>query len=103
MIRLAMTVIRVFTVEIEANFRSEFEHKFNTLSKRLLENASGCNGLSVLKPSKWAPDEYAMISEWENETALAEFVGAHWNMSVIPSEMQKYAKNHSVSHYLSWQ
>jgi len=97
-----MTITRVFRVEIDTELRSEFEHKFNTLSKRMMENASGCNRLSVLRPTKWKSDENAMISEWENEAALAAFVGENWNTSVIPAEMEIYAKKHSVSHYTSW-
>ncbi len=88
-----MMVTRIFRVEIDSDLRSEFEQKFNTLSRGMMENACGCTRLSVLKPTKWAPDEYAMISEWENEAALAAFVGENWNTSVIPSEMEKYAKN----------
>ena len=51
---------------------------------------------------KWKPEEYAMISEWESEAELEEFIGENWNASVIPDDMEKYAKNHSVSHYKSW-
>ena len=97
-----MTITRIFRVEIDADLRSEFEHKFNTLSKSIIENASGCNRLSVLKPSKWAPDEYAMISERENEAALAAFVGENWNTAVIPSGMKRYTRKYSVTDYMSW-
>jgi len=56
-----------------------------------------------LRPSKWAPDEYAMISEWQDVEALIVFVGEDWNSSVIPSDMKKYAKDHSVRHFTSWE
>lgn len=98
-----MSITRVFRVEIHANLRAEFEPRFNSLSKGMVEQASGCIQLTVLRPSKWAPNEYAMISEWECEADLAAFAGNNWCESVIPIEMEKYANSHSVSHYLSWE
>jgi len=56
-----MTNTRLFTVEINSEFRKELKIKFATLFKGLFENASGCNRLTILKPTKWAPDEYSMI------------------------------------------
>ena len=89
-------------MEIESEIRLEFEEKFNSLSRSMVENAPGCIQLSVLKPSMWNPDEYAMISVWENEAALIAFAGEDWYLSVIPPEMKIYAKKHSVSHFRSW-
>jgi len=43
-----------------------------------------------------------MISVWENAAALTAFVGEEWNVPVIPPEMEKYAKQHSVVHFESW-
>ena len=95
-------IVRVFKVQVHSSLRDEFEHDFNTLSKKMMMSASGCIRQSVLKPTKWAPDEYAMISEWETESDLELFVGQNWYESVIPTEMERYAISHSVSHYTSW-
>ena len=95
-------IVRVFKVQIHSSLRYEFEHDFDTLSKEMVKSASGCIHQSVLKPTKWAPDEYAMISEWKTESDLELFAGQNWCESVIPAEMEKYAKSHSVSHYTSW-
>jgi len=97
-----MSIIRFFSVVIDPGQRIEFEIKFNTLSKGLLQNAPGCASFDVLRPSKWAPDEYAMISRWEHEAALVAFVGENWNESVIPSEMEKFVRSHSTYHFRSW-
>ncbi len=98
-----MSITRVFTVQIHADLRAEFETRFSSLSKSMVERASGCIHLAVLRPSKWAPNEYAMISEWESEADLVAFAGDNWSESVIPIEMEKYATSHSVSHYYSWE
>jgi len=87
-----MSVTRIFTVTINAELREEFEVKFNSLSRSMLEDAQGCLKFDVLRPSKWAPDEYAMISEWQDVEALIVFVCEDWNSSVIPSEMKNMRK-----------
>ena len=97
-----MSITRVFRVQIHEELRSEFEPKFNTLSKGIVESASGCIRQAVLRPTKWNPNEYAMISEWESEADLIAFAGENWSRSVIPSGMEKYAEIHSVSHFHSW-
>jgi len=97
-----VAITRIFKVVIDTRQRAEFEIKFNTLSKQMLENAPGCTNYEVLRPSKWAPDEYAMMSEWQNESALIAFAGEDWNTSVVPISMKKYSKSHSVCHYESW-
>jgi heme-degrading monooxygenase HmoA len=97
-----MSITRVFRVQIHASLRAEFEPKFNHLSKGIVERAAGCIRLTVLRPTKWTPNEYAMISEWESEEDLTAFAGENWNQSVIPAGMEVYAESHSVSHYHSW-
>lgn len=98
-----MSITRVFRVQIHAELRSDFEPKFQTLSQDLVKRAHGCIYHVILKPTKWTPDEYAMISEWESEDDLIAFAGENWSESVIPPEMEQFAKNHSVSHYDSWE
>ena len=97
-----MSITRVFRVQVHAGLRPEFEPQFNTLSKGIVERAPGCIRQAVLKPTKWNPNEYAMISEWESEDDLIAFAGKNWNRSVIPSGMEKFAESHSVSHFQSW-
>jgi len=49
-----------------------------------VDKAFGFLAVSILRPTKWSPDEYAMISEWQDETALKAFAGDNWNRAVIP-------------------
>ena len=44
-----------------------------------------------------------MISTWENEEALEAFAGERWCDAVIPTDMERYARTWSVSHYESWE
>jgi heme-degrading monooxygenase HmoA len=49
--------------------------------------------------SLWNPDEYAMITVWEDEHALAAFAGEEWHKAVIPPGMEKYPISFSVDHF----
>ncbi len=98
-----MSITRVFRVEVHGELKSEFEPKFNSVSRDMVEKAAGCIRQRVLKPTRWTPNEYAMISEWETEADLMAFVGEDWNQSVIPPDMARYAKSHCVSHFQSWE
>lgn len=97
-----MAIVRVFRVKIDLNLRDEFECKFETISVESVKSRAGFLGETIYKPSKWTPDEYAMISHWESEAALEAFAGANWREAVIPPEMSKYALDSWVHHYEAW-
>ncbi len=58
--------------------------------------------VSVLKPIKWAPDEYALISQWDNEDALKAFAGEQWNHAGISPVMEIVVADCWMHHYDSW-
>jgi heme-degrading monooxygenase HmoA len=97
-----MSITRIFRVRIVSDLRQEFEEKFSSVSVHAVDQASGFISVSILKPSKWAPDEYAMVSQWENEAALKAFAGEQWNHAVIPAGMEKFVVECWVHHYESW-
>lgn len=97
-----MAITRIFRVQINASLRSEFEEKFADISVRAVEGATGILSVSILKPTKWLRDEYAMISRWPDEESLRNFAGVRWNQAVIPAGMEKFVKKCSVHHYESW-
>ena len=93
-------IIRIFRVCIDPEFRADFERDFNTISVEAVNSHETSFPCEIGYPTKWNPDEYTMITKWENEEALVAFAGESWNESVIPDGMEKYAKHHSVSHFL---
>jgi heme-degrading monooxygenase HmoA len=97
-----VAITRVFRVEINAEFRTEFEAKFAETSVDAVMGASGSLSAVILKPTPWAPDEYAMISEWQDENALRAFAGDDWSRAVIPPGMQRFVKACWVHHYSPW-
>lgn len=100
--RSVMAITRIFRVRIAPERRHEFEEKFSSISIRAVNEAQGFLSVSILKPTEWAPDEYAMVSQWENEAALKSFAGIQWNHAVIPHGMEKFVVECWVHHYESW-
>ena len=60
---------------------------------------AGSLGLSIHRPTAWAPDEYCMVSTWADEAALQAFAGEHWKQTVIPAGMQRFVAECWVHHY----
>ncbi|XZG69356.1 antibiotic biosynthesis monooxygenase family protein [Chitinibacteraceae bacterium HSL-7] len=97
-----MPITRLFRVRIVPEPRGEFEPRFATRSVHLVNQAAGFPRLATLQPTRWAPDESAMISVWQNEAALEVFAGPDWQQPVIPPEMAQYAAECRGHHYASW-
>lgn len=97
-----MAITRIFRVRIIPELRQAFEEKFSSVSVHAVNDACGFLEVSIHKPTKWAPDEYAMISQWESEAALKAFAGEQWSQAVIPAGMEKFVVECWVHHYESW-
>ena len=97
-----MAITRIFRVRIVPELREEFEEKFSSVSIRAVNEAQGFLSVTILKPTKWAPDDYSMVSQWENEVALRGFAGEQWVYAVIPPGMEKFVIEYWVHHYKSW-
>ncbi len=95
-------ITRIFRVQITPALREEFEEKFATISIEAVESREGFKSVSIHKPTKWAPNEYVMISEWKNEESLARFAGNDWHQAVIPEGMEKFVEACWVHHYGEW-
>lgn len=95
-----MMILRIFRVTIKPEYREDFERDFNSISIDMVKNHPGIISYEMGYPTKWNPDEYTLITKWENEEVLEEFVGTNWNESVIPDSMKKYPKKHCVDHFV---
>lgn len=69
------------------------------MSVPFVKAAKGSVAVSVGRPTRWQPDEYVMVSVWEDEGALVAFAGEGWNRAVIPHGMEKYVSECWVHHY----
>ena len=71
-------IVRVFRVAVPRALHQEFECKFLSVSIPVVRSHVGLVSVTVGRPTRWAPDEYAMISTWEDARAVAAFAGAEW-------------------------
>ena len=92
-------IIRIFQVTINPEYRSEFERDFKSISIKTVKKHKGLLSCKIGGPTKWNPDDYTMVTLWEDESSLEEFAGENWNQAIIPVEMQKYPKVFTVAHY----
>ncbi len=92
-------IIRIFRVTIHPEMRSEFERDFASISVDAVQSNKGLVSCHIGHPTKWNPDEYAMITVWESESDLAAFAGSEWHRAVIPTGMTKYPRFYSVEHF----
>ena len=95
-------VTRIFRVRIDASKRAEFERDFTTISVAAVESQRGFLSVQIGKPTRWAPDEYVMISRWSDENAIRNFVGDSWNEAHIPNGMEQYVIDCWVHHYFDF-
>ena len=65
------------------------------------KSQQGFISVTIGKPTLWTPDEYLMISYWENVADLESFAGENWNQAVIPSGMEQYVLQCWVHHFES--
>ena len=92
-------ITRIFRARVPASLHAEFEEKFLGVSIPLVRSAAGLVSVSVGRPTRWAADEYAMVSVWQSEADLAAFAGENWSRPVIPRGMEKYVTECWVHHY----
>jgi len=92
-------ITRIFRVKVPKALHGEFEARFCSVSIPKVEAQPGMVSVFVGRPTRWAPEEYVMISTWENEQYLREFAGDDWNRAVIPEGMDKYVAECWVHHY----
>ena len=92
-------ITRIFRVRIPEHLHHEFEMKFSTISVNAVMSQQGLISVSLGKPTAWTPDEYVMMTTWEDEQSLRDFAGENWNQAVIPEGMEKYVMECWVHHY----
>jgi quinol monooxygenase YgiN len=98
-----MSITRIFRVRIDNAFKDEFDYLFSTVALHKIHEAAGYISASIHKPTKWAPDEYAMISQWESEASLKAFFGEEWNQALITRVTEKFVVACWVHLYESWE
>ena len=92
-------ITRIFRARVPQSLQAEFEEKFLSVSVPYVEAAAGLVSVYVARPTRWIPDEYAMISSPATRSDVAASAGDDWNRAVIPAGMEKYVAECWVHHY----
>ena len=92
-------ITRIFRVRVPTPLHSEFELKFASISVDAVKSQPGLISVSIGRPTQWTPEEYAMMTTWQNEQSLCEFAGDNWNQAVIPLGMEKFVSECWIHHY----
>lgn len=92
-------ITRIYRVRIKPDLRNQFEPLFQTVARASVAECTGCTQVTVGGPTSAAPDEYAMISVWDGEESLREFIGSDWTVPHIPSGMEKFVDTCWLHHF----
>src|SRR5688500_10628041 len=92
-------IARVFRVRVYPGVQAEFERKFYDVSLPVVKLQPGLISYAAGKPTKRSPEEYFLITTWENETALENFAGKDWHRPAVPAVMERFVAESWVHHY----
>jgi quinol monooxygenase YgiN len=92
-------ITRIYRVRILPHLRAEFEPLFKTVARASVADVPGCVGITVGFPTPASPNEYAMISDWQNADSLTAFIGPDWDRVHIPPGMEHFVENAWVHHF----
>ena len=92
-------ITRVFRAAVPIKLHAAFEEQFRAISVPLVASQPGLHRVTIGRPTRWNPEEFVMVSVWEDEESIAEFAGVAWNEPRIPSGMEDFITSCSVDHY----
>ncbi|MFW2587234.1 antibiotic biosynthesis monooxygenase family protein [Sagittula sp. SSi028] len=92
-------ITRIYRVQIPPELRSTFEPLFATKARAAVARAAGCLSVTIGYPSTVTPNEYAMISVWQDQAALEAFNGTDWARPHIPDGMAQFIQTCWLHHF----
>ena len=92
-------ILRVYRVQVVPELRDEFEVQFVAIKEEFVSGREGLVSVEIARPTEQAPNEFMMISRWNNMDAVRAFAGDSWTEPVIPEHMRKYMQQSWLHHY----
>ena len=92
-------IIRIFRVQVPREEHAEFEQKFRSVSLPLVQAQPGLVSVVIARPLPCAPDEFTMITTWQDLDSLRAFAGPDYTAAVIPHGMEQHCIQTWVHHY----
>ena len=98
-------LIRVFTARLKPGRRPAYERLARDVAMPLMLAQPGCLTVHIGAPKPGHPDEYVVVSIWEDLPALKSYVGEEWQkVSILPGEadlLREVAVRHFDGSYRS--
>ena len=92
-------ILRVFRARLKPGARQAFEQLCYNVSIPLMRAQSGLITLHVGRPLPEQPDEFVLVSVWEDLDSLKAFVGDTWNHPLILPGEAMLVEETTVQHY----
>lgn len=81
-------IVRVFRARIHSERVKEFEQFFLETALPMIKAQRGMIAVTVGLPMAPTPNEFLMVTVWQDLEALQQFAGAEWQKPVIdPAEV----------------
>ena len=92
-------LIRVFRAVVHPGQQAEFERFFLNKALPMVKTQRGLVSVMVGTPNAVSPEEFLMISSWQDLDALKGFAGEHWQNAVIDPDEAHLLKESFAYHY----
>ena len=92
-------IIRVFRARIHAGKGQQFEQFFLNKALPTVRARPGLVSVMVGKPLEVTPDEFLMVTVWQDLDALKGFAGENWQNAVIDPDEVDLLTETFVYHY----
>ena len=96
-------LIRVFRASVKSGLAAEFQSFFIQEALPLISSQEGLRQVTIGLPSDDKPNEFLMISEWDNLESLKKFAGEDWNNAVIDQREAHLLVETAVDHYYQYE
>lgn len=98
-------LIRVFTARLKPSQRAAYERLVRGVAMPLMLAQPGCLTVHIGTPKSGHPQDFVLVSVWEDQRALQAFVGEEWQKAIIlPGEadlLEEVAVQHFDGSYRS--
>ena len=92
-------IIRVFRACVQPGANAAYERLIHEAAVPLMKQQQGLLALHVGRGYPVSPDEYVMVSVWNDMAAIQAFTGEHWQQAVVLPGEAHLVKETSVQHF----
>lgn len=92
-------ILRVFRARLKPGARTEFERLCHEMSIPFMSTLPGLVALHIAEPDAAQPEEFVLVSVWQDIASIKRFAGEDWeNVVILPGEA-RLVEAVAVQHY----